>query len=41
MFAEKTLELLQRFVEERHKGVTLHASKELGIPNDTLDKRYQ
>lgn len=38
MFAEKTLEILRRFVSERHNGVTLHASKWLGVPNDTLDK---
>ncbi len=38
MFAEKTLELIQRFVDERHGGITLRASKELGISNDTLDK---
>lgn len=38
MFAEKTLEILRRFVAEYHNGVTLHASKWLGVPNDTLDR---
>lgn len=38
MFAEKTLEILRRFVAEYHNGVTLHASKWLEVPNDTLDR---
>lgn len=38
MFAEKILELLKRYVVERHGGRVLRASTELGIPNDTFDK---
>lgn len=38
MFAEKTLEILRQFVETQHKGVTLQASKALGLPNDTLNR---
>lgn len=38
MFAEKTIELLKQFIEERHGGKVLRASKELGIPNDTLNR---
>lgn len=38
MFAEKTLEILKRYVEERHGGTVLHASKDLGLPNDTLNR---
>lgn len=38
MFAEKTLELLKRYVAERHEGKVLRASTELGVPNDTFDK---
>lgn len=38
MFAEKTLEVLRRYVDEQHGGVNLRAAKALGIPNDTLDK---
>ncbi len=38
MFAEETLKILRDFVEKQHGGVTLHASKALGIPNDTLNR---
>lgn len=38
MFAEETLKILRDFVEVQHNGVTLHASKALGIPNDTLNR---
>ncbi|MCB8572027.1 hypothetical protein LJE06_13050 [Bilophila wadsworthia] len=38
MFAEKTLEILKRYVAERHEGRVLRASTELGVPNDTFDK---
>lgn len=38
MFTEKTLEILRRYVAERYSGVTLHASKALGLPNDTLNR---
>ena len=38
MFAEETLKILRDFVEVQHNGITLHASKALGIPNDTLNR---
>lgn len=38
MFAEKTLEILRRYVQECHGGFVLRASKALGVPNDTLDR---
>lgn len=38
MFAEKTMEILRRYVQECHEGKVLRASKALGVPNDTLDR---
>lgn len=38
MFAEKVLSILREYVETVHNGTVLHASKALGIPNDTLDR---